>query len=103
MGIAGVAIAAPELAPPVRIQSPRERHAGPDAIQDTARLQLEIADDALGFQNFALGRQSGDPDQARRGRIPEQHNPMFAFYSPLVKRPLPALLTRRAACSAGGR
>jgi hypothetical protein len=62
-----------------------KRHSGPDPIQHASATDLEVLDGAFGFQNFALGGELCDSDQARRGRIAEQHDLIFAFYSPLVK------------------
>ena len=86
VGVAGVAIAAGELATSVRVDAPGERHAGPGAVEHAAAGDFEVLDHAFGFQNFALGREAGDADQARRGRIAEQqHEPNIRLLFALVK------------------
>src|ERR1019366_7449284 len=60
VGIAGIAIFAPEFAPPVGIDGPLERHVGPGAVENAARGQLEIPHFALFLEQFAPGSQSRD-------------------------------------------
>src|SRR6185312_2091982 len=85
MGIARVAITATEFAAAVRIDGPLERQSGSGSVQNAPAADFEILDEALRFQNFALGGQLRDPDQTRWGRIAAQHNLIFAVYSPSVK------------------
>jgi hypothetical protein len=73
VGVAGVAIPASEFAPAIGIESPLKRHSGPGPVQHAFAADFEILDDPLRFQNLARGGKFGDPDQARRGRIAEQH------------------------------
>ena len=81
--VAGVTIAAAELAAPIGVQTPFERHAGPGSVQHALRFNLEILNDPLGLQQLALSRQPCNSDEARRGRIAEQHAPsirlLFAY------------------------
>jgi len=86
MGIPGIAITAAKLTTPVRVDTPRKRHAGPGPVEHAAAIDLEIPDGPFGFQDFAFGRKASNTDQTRRGRIAEQqHTSIFAFYSPVVK------------------
>src|SRR5579862_7287077 len=84
--VAGVAILAAELAAPVRIDGPAERHPGARAVSDVgARWEFEILDAALGFDKRAFGGEAGDADEFR-------HASMFAIYSPIVNSPRANLL-----------
>lgn len=72
VGIAGVAVAAAELAAPVGVNGPAEGHIGLGAIEDGAGGNLEIADLRLRLQQIALGGQACNAGQ---------HAFIFAVYS----------------------
>ena len=78
VSVAGIAVLAADFAAPVGIDGPAEGHVGFGAVQDTPRRNFEILHAALGFEQFALGSESGDPHEC--------HNIIFAFYSPIGKR-----------------
>jgi hypothetical protein len=83
MRIARVTIPATEFTPAVWIQAPFKRHAGPGPVQQTLAADFEVLHPPFCFQYFAFRRKFRDSDKARRGRIAEQHDSIFAFYSPL--------------------
>jgi hypothetical protein len=88
VGVARIAVSEAELAAPVRIQAPLKRHAGPGSVEQAAGFHLEIPDYPFGFQYFALRRKFRDSDQARQGRIAEQHpfniRLLFAYVKPVI-------------------
>ena len=85
VGVSGITVLASEFAAAIRIHGPRERHAGLRPVQQAARLNFEILDAGFRLERRAFGRQSRNPDQARRGRIAEQHDPIFRLFFAFVK------------------
>ena len=63
VSVAGIAVLAADFAAPVGVDGPAEGHVGFGAVQDTPRRNFEILHAALGFEQFALGSESGDPHE----------------------------------------
>ena len=63
VGVAGIAVFAADFAAAVRVDGPAEGHVGFGAVQDAPRRNFEILHAALGFEQFALGSESGDPHE----------------------------------------
>jgi hypothetical protein len=70
MRVASVAVLAAELAAPVRVDGPLERHVRLGTVQDAARGDFEILNGAFGFQQFALGRQTRDAHECHSSFSP---------------------------------
>src|SRR5204863_4595628 len=85
VGIPGIAVFAADLAAAIRIDGPTEGHIGFGAVQDAPRRNFKILHAALGFEQFALGSESGDPHEC--------HRMIFAFYSPFSKGKVWRILT----------
>src|SRR5712671_4101708 len=74
--VAGIAVAAGELAAAIGVDSPGEGHARFGAVQKAVSGELEVFYLAFGFQQLALSSQFRDADK---------HPSIFVFCSPIVK------------------
>src|ERR1019366_3926787 len=63
VSVAREAVFAADFAAPVRVDGPTERHVRLGAVQDAPRRNFEILHAALGFEQFALSRELGDPHE----------------------------------------
>src|SRR5579883_143481 len=92
MGITRITVFTSELAAPIGIDSPPERHIWLCSVQNAAGGDFEILDGSLGFEQLACGSQEGDANEC--------HVFIFAFYSPFGNTDC-AKVERTRSCSSG--